>query len=131
MTQNVYSTFRFNDAPASIEWLKQTLGFEELAVHRGDDGTVHHAELAFEGEVIMLGAASDGSDGRMAGDFGPAVTYLATDDVDALYERAQSAGAELEYGITERDYGSREFALRDAEGNVWSVGTYRPATAAG
>jgi len=70
---------RFRDAPAAIDWLTQTLGFEEVAVHQGDDGTVHHAELAFEGEVIMLGSASDGSDGRMAGDFGPAVTYLAID----------------------------------------------------
>ncbi|MDQ3720599.1 MAG: VOC family protein [Actinomycetota bacterium] len=103
------------------------MGFEELAVHRGGDGTVHHAELAFEGEVIMLGSASDGSDGRMAGQFGPAVTYLATDGVDALYERVQSAGAELEYELRETDYGSREFAARDAEGNVWSVGTYRPS----
>lgn len=128
MTQSVYSTFRFNDAPAAIEWLHQTLGFEELAVHRGEDGTVNHAELAFEGEVIMLGSASDGSDGRMAGQFGPAVTYLATDGVDALYERARSAGAELEYELRETDYGSREFAARDAEGNVWSVGTYRPSS---
>jgi len=126
MTQSVYPTFRFRDAPAAIDWLTQTLGFEEVALHQGDDGTVHHAELAFEGEVIMLGSASDGSDGRMAGDFGPAVTYLATDAVDTLYERAQKAGAELEYELRDTDYGSHEFAARDAEGNVWSVGTYRP-----
>ncbi len=49
-----------------------------------------------------------------------------TDAVDTLYERAQKAGAELEYELRDTDYGSHEFAARDAEGNVWSVGTYRP-----
>ncbi len=28
--------------------------------------------------------------------------------------------------LTDQDYGSRDFAVRDAEGNVWSFGTYRP-----
>jgi uncharacterized glyoxalase superfamily protein PhnB len=27
---------------------------------------------------------------------------------------------------TDMDYGSREYAARDHEGNVWSFGTYRP-----
>ena len=29
-------------------------------------------------------------------------------------------------GLTDQDYGSREFAARDPHGNVWSFGTYRP-----
>jgi uncharacterized glyoxalase superfamily protein PhnB len=32
-------------------------------------------------------------------------------------------------GLTDQDYGSREFAARDPHGNVWSFGTYRPVTA--
>jgi uncharacterized glyoxalase superfamily protein PhnB len=31
--------------------------------------------------------------------------------------------------LTDQDYGSREFAARDPEGNLWSFGTYRPARA--
>jgi len=27
--------------------------------------------------------------------------------------------------LTDQDYGSREFAARDPEGNVWCFGTYR------
>jgi uncharacterized glyoxalase superfamily protein PhnB len=27
--------------------------------------------------------------------------------------------------LNETDYGSREFAFTDPEGNAWSVGTYR------
>ena len=29
--------------------------------------------------------------------------------------------------ITDADYGSRDFSVRDPEGNVWSFGTYRPS----
>jgi uncharacterized glyoxalase superfamily protein PhnB len=31
--------------------------------------------------------------------------------------------------LTDQDYGSREYAVRDAEGNVWCFGTYQPTTA--
>jgi hypothetical protein len=30
-------------------------------------------------------------------------------------------------GLTDQDDGSREFAARDPQGNVWSFGTYRPS----
>jgi uncharacterized glyoxalase superfamily protein PhnB len=29
-------------------------------------------------------------------------------------------------GLTDTDYGSRDFAVRDPEGNHWYFGTYRP-----
>jgi uncharacterized glyoxalase superfamily protein PhnB len=28
---------------------------------------------------------------------------------------------------TDQDYGSRDFAARDLEGNHWNLGTYEPA----
>ena len=28
--------------------------------------------------------------------------------------------------ITDTDYGSRDFTVRDPEGNLWAFGTYRP-----
>jgi len=30
--------------------------------------------------------------------------------------------------LQDTDYGSREYSVRDPEGNVWSFGTYRPGT---
>ena len=32
--------------------------------------------------------------------------------------------------LVDQDYGSREYAAVDDEGNVWSFGTYRPGTPA-
>ena len=39
--------------------------------------------------------------------------------------RARAAGAEIIAGPHDTDYGSRDFAARDPEGNRWSFGTYR------
>jgi uncharacterized glyoxalase superfamily protein PhnB len=50
---------------------------------------------------------------------------VVTDDPDAVHRRATDAGAEIIRELSETDYGSREFALRDPEGNGWSFGTYR------
>ena len=57
-----------------------------------------------------------------------ALVYLVTDDVDAHCERARAAGAEITMEPRDTDYGSRDYLALDPEGNVWSVGTYRPGT---
>jgi uncharacterized glyoxalase superfamily protein PhnB len=46
--------------------------------------------------------------------------------VDSLHDTAAAAGAEIVLPPTDQDYGSRDFAARDPEGNIWSFGTYRP-----
>ena len=38
---------------------------------------------------------------------------------------AVAAGAEITDPLHETDYGSRDFAARDPEGNRWNFGTYR------
>ena len=51
--------------------------------------------------------------------------YAVTGDPDALFARAVSNGAEVVRELTDQEYGSREFAERDPEGDYWSFGTYR------
>jgi uncharacterized glyoxalase superfamily protein PhnB len=48
------------------------------------------------------------------------------DDPDAHYERARAAGAEIVRELIDEEFGSRGYTARDPEGNLWSVGTYRP-----
>ena len=59
-------------------------------------------------------------------DTGPAVVYIAADEVDRRHERAVAAGAEILMAPTDQDYGSRDFVAKDPEGNVWCFGTYQP-----
>jgi uncharacterized glyoxalase superfamily protein PhnB len=39
--------FRYRNAPAAIEWLCATFGFEKHLVVPNDDGTVAHVQLSF------------------------------------------------------------------------------------
>jgi uncharacterized glyoxalase superfamily protein PhnB len=66
---------------------------------------------------------------RPGGDFfdlGPCCLYVAVDDPDAHHDRAKAAGAEILMPLTDQSYGSREYAARDPEGNVWCFGTFQP-----
>jgi len=118
--QHVYVTIRYVDTPAAIEWLKHTLGFVEHEVHVADDGTIRHAQLAFGEDLIMVGSTP-------APPAGAQTVYLARPDVDEHYAVALESGAEVSMPIADQDYGSREYAVRDPEGNTWAVGTYQPS----
>jgi uncharacterized glyoxalase superfamily protein PhnB len=51
--------------------------------------------------------------------------YVVTDDPDGVCERVKASDAEIVRDIQDEDYGGRGFSLRDAEGNVWTFGSYR------
>ena len=120
--QTFFPTLRFRDPDAAIDWLERALGFTRHAVHRGEDGGVAHAELTLDGAFVMLGGEGD-----MGQPAGTGSLYAVVDDPDALFERVSALGVEVLYGIEDKDYGSREFGVRDPEGNIWSFGTYRPS----
>jgi uncharacterized glyoxalase superfamily protein PhnB len=121
----VWPTLRARDAHALIRFLVAAFGFEATAVY-ADGDTVHHAQLDWPlGGGIMMGTARDPEGDEwplQPGSFG---AYVVTDDPDGLLRRAVEAGAEVTDPMSETDYGSRGFAVRDPEGNRWSFGTYR------
>ena len=45
-------------------------------------------------------------------------------DPDALHARAAAHGAKITQEPHDTDYGSRDFAIEDPEGNHWNFGTY-------
>jgi uncharacterized glyoxalase superfamily protein PhnB len=121
----IIPTLRYRDAKGAIDFLERAFGLERRSVHENDDGTVGHAELTHGRGMVMIGTAREGD--RF--DTGRAVIYVIVDDPDAVHERAKAAGAAITMGLTDQDYGSREFAAEDPEGNVWSFGTYDPFAA--
>jgi uncharacterized glyoxalase superfamily protein PhnB len=130
MAQTIFPAFTYDDAEAAIEWLGRALGFEPHAVHRDDDGAVAHAELKLGDQMIMLGTKREPDPlPRVLPAQAGGVTshaYVVVEDPDALFERATRAGAEVVRPLTDQDYGSREFSVRDPGGQLWSFGTYRP-----
>ncbi|MEU6095725.1 VOC family protein [Streptomyces sp. NPDC047079] len=127
---SIYPTLLYADARAAIRELTEAFGFMELSVYEGEDGSVLHAELVQGNGAVMLGSKGHGGpfDEAMKG-AGPSAVYVVVDDVDAHHQRAAEHGADILMPPTDQDYGSREYMARDAEGNIWSFGTYAPETA--
>lgn len=114
--------FGYMDVAAALEWLAEAFGFEKTQEVSGPDGNVMHAEMQFKGGVIMLGQeAGDGP-----GEWGGLGVYLVVEDVDAHYERAKAAGADIVYPPGDTDFGTRRYRARDLGGYGWSFGSYQP-----
>ena len=134
MSSTVIPCLRYRDAPGMIDWLCDTFGFEKQMVIPNEDGTIAHSQLTLGSGMIMVGSVrkSESKWGAQikqpdeVGGFETQSPYIVAANVDALYERAKAAGAEILTEITEQDYGSRDFMCRDPEGHLWTFGTYDP-----
>lgn len=126
---SISPTLLYADAKAAMRQLTEAFGFTEVAVHTDGD-TVLHAELAHGNGVVMLGAKDRPGvfAEAMRGD-GPSGVYVVVDDPDACHSRAVEHGVEILMPPTDQPYGARDFMARDAEGNIWSFGTYVPGGA--
>lgn len=130
----VIPCLRYRDAPAAIEWLCATFGFEKHAVYPNDDGSVAHAQLTFGSGMIMLGSVLEKETEwsrliKQPDEIGGAETqsaYVIVADADAIYARAKAAGAKIVVEIKDEDYGGRGFSCYDLEGHLWNFGTYDP-----
>ena len=121
----VWPTLRATDARALIRFLVDAFGFEETAVY-GEDAFVAHAQLSWPpGGGVMLGSARPGDDDPWALQPGTTGVYVVTEQPDALFARAVAAGASVLQEPYDTDHGSRDFSVRDPEGNRWAFGTYR------
>lgn len=118
----IQPVLHYRDPAKALAFLTEAFGVEEKAVHRDPDGDIVYVEAALRGCWFGFGPTAEGS----PFDLGPTAVYVALDEVDAMHERAAGAGAEIVMPPTDQDYGSRDFAARDPESNVWCFGTYRP-----
>jgi uncharacterized glyoxalase superfamily protein PhnB len=88
-------------------------------VHKDGDGSIAHAVLKLGAGRILLSSDRKQKSERQG-------IYIHVKEVDALFHRAVAAGADISMPLTDQDYGSREFGVRDAEGREWCFGTYLP-----
>jgi uncharacterized glyoxalase superfamily protein PhnB len=110
----------YRDCPAAIRFLCRAFGFEERFRFDMPDGRVGHAELSYEGGVVMLASAW-----QEAGQMSPldlpgvnAFVYCRVDDVDAHFERAWDGGATIVAQPAE-EHGTRSYRALDCEGHRW------------
>ena len=93
---NIFPALRYADADAGIAFLKHAFGATEKAVHRGDDGVIHHAELALGSGPGHGRPASRGRQARAARRRDALAStislYVTVDDPDAHHATAREAG---------------------------------------
>jgi uncharacterized glyoxalase superfamily protein PhnB len=121
---------RYHDGPAAIEWLVRAFGFERHAVHLTPEGSVAHADLRLGRSVIGLSSMATSAPGSPWAPVRQGI-YVCVDNPDAAHDRAVAAAAEIVIPLTDTDYGSREFSLRDLEGHLWAFGTYNMGALSG
>jgi PhnB protein len=115
------------DAARAIEFYKQAFGAEVRGgVAKGPDGKVMHAELQIGDSVIMLtdefpefGSLSPQSSGGAGMSL-----HIYVDGVDAAFDRAVKAGAQVEMPVSDQFWGDRYGKLKDPFGHKWSIATH-------
>ena len=116
----------YSDAPAALEFLAKAFGFDERMRMPGPEGKLMHAELGYQGNVVMLASATKEMNHTSPKDL-PArhsliVCYV--DDVDAHHAQAKAAGARILAEPADQFYGDRTYRAQDPEGHEWAFHTH-------
>jgi len=115
------------DAARAIEFYKQAFGAEVRGgVAKGPDGKVMHAELQIGDSVIMLTDEFPefGSLSPQSGGGAGMSLHIYVDGVDAAFDRAVKAGAQVEMPVSDQFWGDRYGKLKDPFGHKWSIATH-------
>jgi PhnB protein len=111
---------------AAIDFYGKAFGAEELGERfTGPGGEVIHAELRIGDSVVMITEESDddapAKSPQSLGGVVSAIMALYWEDVDAAWDRAVAAGAEIIYPLADQFYGERGGRLRDPFGQQWMM----------
>ncbi len=114
----------YEDGAAAIDFLTKAFGFEEV-MRMDEGGVVNHAELRLGDDSVMLGDPGEDYEAPNKANHRTSLVHVYVDDVDAHYERAKAAGAEIVQEPTDQEYGDRRYDAKDPEGQLWSFATTR------
>jgi len=112
-------------AAEAIRWYGEALGATEIMrLPMGDK--IGHAEVRIGDSILMLsdewpeyGKLSPKARGGATSGF-----MIYVEDVDAAFERAVSAGGQVEQPVTDQFYGDRSGSFTDPFGHSWTISTH-------
>lgn len=127
---SIIPALSYKNAPAAIEWLCRTLGFEKKVVY-GDGEIVANAQLCFGNGMIMLSSQRKNDFGKLIktpqdlNGFNAVTPYLIVEAIDEHYQKAVAEGAKIVMELQTQD-GRRGYSCQDPEGYIWNFGDYNP-----
>jgi PhnB protein len=115
--------FAVNDAARAIDFYKAAFGAQErLRLVDPDSGKIGHAEIIINGALVML-ADEYPPFNKTPQTLGGTTMKLSlmSHNVDADFDRAVQAGAEVIVPVSDQFYGHRCGRLRDPFGHEWII----------
>lgn len=106
----------YGDVDEASRWLSEAFGFSEHYRY-GEPGSPAGAQMHLGAAWIMLHRAAEG-----APPVGERHTHTLTvfvEDVDAHFDRARAAGAEITEELNETVYGEYQYGAADLAGHRW------------
>jgi PhnB protein len=107
-----------HDAEKMIPFLESAFGAKAEGVHKSPQGTIAHATVRVGDATLEFSEAH--------GEWQPSACHLHlyVPDTDAVYAQALRAGATTIEAPSDKPYGDRSAAVRDAWGNSWFIATH-------
>lgn len=115
-------------ADRAIEFYKKAFGAEELMRMPTPDGkTLMHAELRIGDSRIFLSDEFPDMGCRSPQSLGGATSalHLYVEDVDAAFNRAVAAGAQVRMAVADMFWGDRYGKVVDPFGHEWGMATHK------
>ncbi len=121
--QTMTPQLTLDNAAETIDWYKRALGVEEVSRGLGPDGKIMHAELKVGNSRFMVNDVMGPGKGPKAMGGSPASFWLYVDNSDSLFDRAVSAGAQVQMPMADQFWGDRAGAVADPAGYTWWIAT--------
>lgn len=111
----------------AIAWYERAFGASEVRTRLiAPDGACMNAEIEVEGAHVMLAdempGIGSGSPATLGGT--SVVLNLHVANVDAVFQRAVDAGAEVVFPLADQFYGDRAGRVKDPFGHHWILATH-------
>jgi PhnB protein len=114
------------DVRRAAEFYKNAFGFTVRGVMDSPQGAIH-AELRLRDTTLMLSPENRQQNNLSASTIGntPATLYILVDDVDKVFARAVTAGAQVSMPVMDMFWGDRCGQVSDPDGNKWMIATHK------
>jgi|GEM_PF-41519 len=114
-----------HDAAAALDFYTKVLGGTERMRMPMPDGKLMHAEVEFEGSVLMLSdeVSPDRKSAKTLGG-SPVMIHHYTSDAQAAHDKATGAGAHSIVAVQDMFWGDRYGAIVGPDGMAWGIATH-------
>jgi PhnB protein len=124
--RSVTPNLAVSDVRRAMNFYMSVFGFKAKSVMDSPHG-VMHAELALRDTILMLSPESRQQNNLSAASIGntPMTLYILVDDVDEVFAKAVSAGAQILMPLMDMFWGDRCGTVSDPDGNKWMIATHK------